>query len=114
MKKILPPLLALAALVALPAAANVVRRPGLVQVQFRQPSDHGFKTQTTGVPVLASNLVATVAAEGLGDSIDFTPSVFMDYSAGEGPGNRTNPISGKIWGWPQNYIVFAYEGEIWL
>ena len=41
-----------------------------------------------------------------------TPSVFMDYSAGDGPGNRTNPISGKAWGWPQNYITFAYEGEI--
>ena len=83
---------------ALPAAANVVHRPGLVQAQFRQPSDHGFKTQTTGVPVLASNLVAVATAAEL----DFTPSVFMDYSAGDGPGNRTNPISGKAWGWPQN------------
>lgn len=96
--------------VALSAAANVVHRPGLVQAQFRQPSDHGFKTQTTGVPVLASNLVAVATAAEL----DFTPSVFMDYSAGDGPGNRTNPISGKAWGWPQTYIVFAYEGEIRL
>lgn len=112
MKKLPPVLLCLA--LAVSAQANVVHRPGLVQVQFRQPSIHGFRTEATGVPVLASNLVATVAAEGLGAYMDFTPSVFMDYSAGDGPGNRTNPISGREWGWPQNYIVFAYEGEIWL
>ena len=113
--KRLPLLAALAAatLAAAPVRANTVHRPGLVQMKFTQPSDFGFKTQTSGVPVLASNLVALASANGLGADLDFTPAVFMDYNAGNGPAARQNPISGTSWGW-YNWTVYAYEGEIWL
>ena len=101
------------AVLALPAAANVVHFPGLWQSQFKAPSDYGFAvagsaSQNTA-PVLASNLVAVADAEHL----DRTPGVFMDTSAGEGPSPKQNPISGRTWGW-YNYDVYAYEGEMFV
>ncbi len=110
MKRIAPILLAL---LALPAAAaqtgHAVYRPGLTQARIPLGSPMGYVTAYTGVPVLASNLLATAEA----DWLDRTLDVFKD---GEHANNATNPVSGKTWPWliESRHGVFAYEGEIFV
>ena len=109
MKKLLLPLLLACLALAPVARANTVYVPGLWQSQFVQPSPYGFAAENTVAPPLSSNLVAVTAA----DYLDRTPGVFMGYSAGNGPADKQNPISGRMWGW-HNYDVYAYEGEMFV
>ena len=109
---LLPPLLALAAL-ALPAAAandgHAVYRPGLTQARIPLGSPMGYVTAYTGVPALASNLLATADASWLDRTLD----VFKD---GEHANDATNPVSGKTWPWlvENRHGGFAYQGEIFV
>lgn len=108
----LPSLLVLA-LLALPAAAandgHAVYRPGLTQARIPLGSPMGYVTAYTGVPALASNLLATADASWLDRTLD----VFKD---GEHANDATNPVSGKTWPWlvENRHGVFAYEGEIFV
>lgn len=92
------------------ARANVTYRPGLTQALFKVGSEHGFKTEANGVPVLASNLVATASADPFADSkIERVPYPLVDAA-----NNVANPVTGSTWSWPDTYAVFAYEGEIYV
>ena len=112
MKRILPAVL-LAALFALPAPAantgHAVYRPGLTQARIPFGSPMGYVTAYTGVPNLASNLLATADA----DWLDRTLGVFKD---GGTANNASNPVSGLFWPWllESDHGVFAYEGEMYV
>lgn len=105
-------LLALA-LLAIPSSAartgHAVYRPGLTQARIPLGSPMGYVTAYTGVPALASNLLATADASWLDRTLD----VFKD---GEHANDATNPVSGKTWPWlvENRHGVFAYEGEIFV
>ena len=109
-------LCAAAALLALfaapqPARANVTYRPGLMQAKITLGSPNGLATQSGVVPVLASNLLAAAATDDK-MSVERAPGTLMDVSVGDGPGSIANNITGNASGWTENYIVFAYEGQM--
>ena len=106
MKKLAILFLAIFAL-APAARANTVYRPGLVQVLFKQGSANGFASAASGVPVLASNLVAKASSDSFAEGPEFVPYPLMDRD-----NNVVNPMSGTTWSWPTQYATFAYEGEI--
>jgi len=92
------------------ARANITYRPGLMQALFKVGSENGFKTSANGVPVLASNLVATASADPFADSkIERVPYPLVDAA-----NNVANPVTSSTWSWPDTYAVFAYEGEIYV
>lgn len=101
------------ALLALPVSAartgHAVYRPGLTQARIPLGSDMGYKTAYTGVPNLASNLLATADAAWL----DRTLGVFKD---GGNANDAVNPVSGKAWPWlvESGHGVFAYEGQMFV
>lgn len=93
------------------ARANVTFRPGLMQAKILSGSSNGFATAANGVPVLASNLLAAAATDDK-MSVERVLGTLMDVSVANGPGSVVNDVTGTTWGWTENYIVFAYEGQM--
>ncbi len=109
MKYILAACATFAAMLALPAQANTVYRPGLTQVLFKQGSANGFPSAVSGVPVLASNIVEKASADSYADGPERVPYPLMDRD-----NNVVNPLTGTTWAWPTQYGIFAYEGEMYV
>ncbi len=91
--------------ITLTGAHAVVYRPGLIQAKVS--GDVTGKNQCSNYP---SNLTSTVSAELLDRTLD---TMMANFRAENANTYCLNPVSGKSWNW-DNYITFAYEGEIWL
>ena len=86
--------------------ANVTYRPGLMQAKILSGSPNGFATAASGIPNLASNLLAIARSDDK-VSVERASGVLMDASY-----PAENPVTGNSFSWPDTYGVFAYEGEI--